>query len=40
MANVFDNDLEVSEFEIQGRYFIHIWSNTFGKGMNPPHAMD
>ena len=24
-----------SEFELQSRYYIHFWTNTLGKGMNP-----
>ena len=25
----------ISEFELQSRYYIHLWTNTLGKGMNP-----
>ena len=33
-ANVLDCVLEVSEFEPQSRYYVHIQTNTLGKGMN------
>ena len=35
MANVLDCDIVVSEFELQVCYYIHVWTNTLGKGMNP-----
>ena len=35
MAIVWNSSLEVSEFELQSRYYVHIWTNTFGKGMKP-----
>ena len=34
MAKVLGNNLEVREFEIQSRYYIHFWFN-MGKVMNP-----
>ena len=30
-----DCGIVVREFELQLRYYIHFWKNTFGKGMNP-----
>ena len=33
-ANVLDCDIEVSEFELQLRYYIHFQRNTLCKGMN------
>ena len=33
MTKVLDYDLEVSEFELQSRYYIQAY--TLGKGMNP-----
>ena len=35
MANVLDNDIEVSEFELHTHYYIHFWTNTLEKGVNP-----
>ena len=36
-----DYNIVVSEFELQLCYYIHFWTNTLGKGMNPfiPSAM-
>ena len=34
MANVLDYDIEVSEFELLSPYYVHFWTNTFGKGLN------
>ena len=34
-ANVFDFDIVVKEFELQSRYYVHFWTNTIDKGMNP-----
>ena len=28
-------DYGVNEFELQSRYYVHFWTNTLGKGMNP-----
>ena len=35
MAKVLDGDPEVSEFELQLRYYVHFRTNTPGKDMNP-----
>ena len=35
MAKVLDFSLEVNEFELQSRYFIHFQIYTLGKDMNP-----
>ena len=35
MAKVRDYGLGVGEFELQSRYYVHFWTNTIGKGMNP-----
>ena len=35
VANVLDCGFEVSEFELQSRYYVHFWTNTLRKGMNP-----
>ena len=32
MANVLDCNHKVSKFNLQLRYYIHFWVNTFGKG--------
>ena len=29
-----DFDIVVSEFELKSRYYVHLQTNTFGKGMN------
>ena len=34
MTNVLDCDIIGSEFESQLHYFVHIWTNIFGKGIN------
>ena len=34
VANMLDYDTVISEFELQSRYYVHFWINTFGKGMN------
>ena len=41
VANVLECDIVVREFELQGCYCFHFWTNTIGKGMNPliPPAM-
>ena len=36
VANVLDSDILVSKFELQSPYYIHFWTNIFGKGMDPP----
>ena len=35
MTEVLNSGLEVSEFELFSRYYVHFWTNTPGKGMNP-----
>ena len=41
MDKLMNYGLEVNEFELQSRYYVHIWTNTLEKGMNPliPPAM-
>ena len=34
VGNVRDNDIEINEFQLQFLYCVHLWTNTFGKGMN------
>ena len=34
MANGLDCDHEVSEFELQSRYYVHFWTNVVAKSMN------
>ena len=34
MAKTLDCGLEVSEFELQLRYYVHFWTNALRKGMN------
>ena len=42
MVNVLVFGLEASVFEIQSRYYVHFWTNTLDKAMNPlichPHS--
>ena len=35
MAKVFDCNLKVSEFKFKSCCYVHFWTNSFGKGMNP-----
>ena len=35
VAKVLNCGLKVSEFELQSRYYVHFWSYTLGKSMNP-----
>ena len=35
MAKVLDSSLEVSEFELQSRYYVYFQIKTPGKSMNP-----
>ena len=37
MTKVLNCSLEVSEFEIQSRYYVHFRTNTFGKGIELPY---
>ena len=30
-----DCRIVVSEFKLQSCYYVHLWTNTLGKGMNP-----
>ena len=39
MAKVLDCSLEVSEFELQSRYYVHFRINTLGKGIEPSYAL-
>ena len=29
-------EIVAREFELQSRYYVQFWTNTLGKGMNPP----
>ena len=33
-------DIRVSEFELQSLYYIHFWTNTLGRGMNPNYRLN
>ena len=35
MVKVLECGIVLSKFEFQLHYYIHFWTNTFGKGMNP-----
>ena len=35
MVNAMGRGIVVSEFELQSLYYVHFWTNTLGKGMNP-----
>ena len=35
MAKVLEYEIIVSMFEFQSRYYVHFWTNTLKKGMNP-----
>ena len=35
VADMQNRELEVREFELHSRYYVHLRTNTFGKGMNP-----
>ena len=35
MVKALDCGTKVSEFELQSRYYVHFWTNTYGKGMDP-----
>ena len=35
MSKVQDCSLDVNEFKLQWHYYVHFWTNTLGKGMNP-----
>ena len=34
VANALDWDIVVNEFELQSCYYVSLWTNTVGKGMN------
>ena len=34
VANALNSNIGVSEFELQSRYYVHLRTNTLGKGMN------
>ena len=34
MVKAMDSGIVVCEFVLQSRYYVHIWANTLGKGMN------
>ena len=38
MAKVLDYDLEVSEFELQSRYYVDFRTNTLGKDVEHPYS--
>ena len=42
MGKVLDNYLEENEFKLQSHCYIHFWTNTVGKAINPLNllAMD
>ena len=35
VANMLDGDIVVSRLKLQSHYYIHFWTNTLRKGMNP-----
>ena len=35
MVKAMDCGIAVREFVLQWRYYVHFWTNTLGKGMNP-----
>ena len=35
VVNMFDRNIEVSEFELKSSYYVHFRTITIGKGMNP-----
>ena len=35
MVKAMNCGIVVSEFVLQSRYYVHLWANTLGKGMNP-----
>ena len=34
-AKMLDCSLEISQFELQLRYYVHLWPNTFRESMKP-----
>ena len=39
IAKVLDCGLNVSEFNLQSCNCIHFWTNTLGKGIEPPYPL-
>ena len=39
MAKELDCNLEVSEFKLQTQYYVHLQTNTLGKGIEPPYPL-
>ena len=37
MAKVWDCGLEVSEFDLQFRYYVHFWTDAIGKDIDLPY---
>ena len=37
MVKAMDCGIVVREFVLQSRYYVHFWTNTLGKGMNPTY---
>ena len=37
MVKAMDCGIDVSEFVLQSRYYVHFPADTLGKGMNPPY---
>ena len=37
MVKAMDCGIKVSEFKFQLCHYVHFWTNTLGKGMNPPY---
>ena len=35
MVKALDGRIVVNKFELQSRYYVHFWTNTLGKGVNP-----
>ena len=35
MAKTLDSEIAVNEFEFQLSYYVHFWTNTFEKDMDP-----
>ena len=34
VANMLDCDIVVSKFDVQSRYYVHFWTNTFKQSMS------
>ena len=35
IVKAMDCEIVVSKFKLQSGYYVHFWTNTLGKGMNP-----